>query len=252
MESINVKNLTKLVKENIYKYIKNLDYGHSNKLPSEDDLSSLLNVSRITVRSALNELASEGLIFRKHGKGTFINVEALKMNVQLTPMKAFSEIIKNSGYSTSVKNINYVIKELDDEKIAKELRIPMKEKVVVAKKTFYADKTPCVYCIDYFPASLLLKEESCEDIKKYENSIFDFFHAECNKKIIWEKSEISTTTTLENVELKKIFKCDNEIKSFLVITGTNYDDNNKPLIYAKEYVNTNIINFSFVRQRIVN
>lgn len=250
MESINVKNLTKLVKENIYKYIKNLDYSHSNKLPSEDDLSSLLNVSRITVRSALNELASEGLIFRKHGKGTFINVEALKMNVQITPMKAYTEIIRNSGYTTTVKNINYVIKELDDERVAKELRIPLKEKVIVAKKTFYADKTPCVYCIDYFPASILKNEESCEDIKKYEKSIFDFFKVECNKTIVWEKSEISTTTSLENLELNKIFKCENEVKSFLVISGTNYDENNNPCVYAKEYVNTNIINFSIVRQRV--
>lgn len=249
MEKINVMNLTKLVKENIYKYIKGLDYSHVNKLPSEEDLSSLLNVSRITVRSALNELASEGLIFRKHGKGTFINVEALKMNVQLTPMKPYTEIIKNSGYTPSVKNINYIIKELEDEKIAKELKIPLKEKVVVVKKTFYADKIPTVYCIDYFPVSILKNEESCEDIKKHQESIFDFFKTECNEKIIWEKSEISTTTSFETPELKKIFKCENEIKSFLVISGMNFNDENKPAVYAKEYVNTNIINFSFVRHR---
>lgn len=252
MESINARNLTKLVKENIYKYIKNLDYSQNNKLPSEDDLSSLLNVSRITVRSALNELASEGLIFRKHGKGTFINVEALKMNVQLSPMKSYTEIIKNSGYGTSVKNINFIIKELDDEKIANELKIPLKEKVVIAKKTFYADKTPSVYCIDCFPASILKNEESCEEIKKYEKSIFDFFKGECGKNIVWEKSEISTTTSLENPELQKIFKCQNEVKSFLVISGANYDENNKPVVYSREYVNTNIINFSFARQRKID
>jgi GntR family transcriptional regulator len=40
-------------------------------MPSEHKLEEIFSVSRITVRRALDRLASEGLIVRRHGKGTF-------------------------------------------------------------------------------------------------------------------------------------------------------------------------------------
>lgn len=40
-------------------------------MPSEHRLEELFNVSRITIRRALDRLAAEGLIVRRHGKGTF-------------------------------------------------------------------------------------------------------------------------------------------------------------------------------------
>lgn len=48
--------------------------GHFNAgeaMPSEHKLEEIFGVSRVTVRRALDRLASEGLIVRSHGKGTF-------------------------------------------------------------------------------------------------------------------------------------------------------------------------------------
>jgi len=44
-----------------------------DKLPSERELSSILNVSRASVREAIRMLAAEGLVKVKHGQGIFIN-----------------------------------------------------------------------------------------------------------------------------------------------------------------------------------
>ena len=41
-------------------------------LPSERLLSTDLGVSRPTVRAAIHELAAEGLVVRRHGRGTFV------------------------------------------------------------------------------------------------------------------------------------------------------------------------------------
>jgi GntR family transcriptional regulator len=42
-------------------------------LPSERDLSARLGVSRPTLRAALDELTRDGLVVRRHGRGTFIS-----------------------------------------------------------------------------------------------------------------------------------------------------------------------------------
>jgi GntR family transcriptional regulator len=48
-------------------------YQKDDALPGEHDLAARFEVSRITVRRALEELAAHGLIVREHGSGTFVS-----------------------------------------------------------------------------------------------------------------------------------------------------------------------------------
>jgi GntR family transcriptional regulator, arabinose operon transcriptional repressor len=63
----------------VEKYLRGaIQSGRLNKgepLPSERDLVTRFKVSRATLRDALNTLATEGLIVRKQGSGTYVNGE---------------------------------------------------------------------------------------------------------------------------------------------------------------------------------
>lgn len=53
-------------------------------LPSERDLSGELGASRPTVRAAIEELAREGLLVRRHGRGTFTSPRKISQEVPST------------------------------------------------------------------------------------------------------------------------------------------------------------------------
>ena len=67
-QKLNTLTLSEQAKREIHKYIKNMDLSRNNKLPREEVLAEMIGVSRITIRQALNDLASEGIIFRRQGK----------------------------------------------------------------------------------------------------------------------------------------------------------------------------------------
>src|SRR5690606_8968981 len=60
------------LKEILRAQILDGSYPAESRMPSESELGEQFQVSRITVRQALGDLQKEGLIFKIHGKGTFV------------------------------------------------------------------------------------------------------------------------------------------------------------------------------------
>ena len=61
------------IKEILRARILDGTYQPHQQMPSESEMMAAFNVSRITVRQALDDLQNEGLIFKIHGKGTFVS-----------------------------------------------------------------------------------------------------------------------------------------------------------------------------------
>jgi GntR family transcriptional regulator len=60
------------IKERIKGWIINKEYNTGAKIPSENELAEMFNVSRLTVRQAISQLTQEGFLNRKRGEGTFV------------------------------------------------------------------------------------------------------------------------------------------------------------------------------------
>ncbi|MGA5301218.1 GntR family transcriptional regulator [Nucisporomicrobium flavum] len=70
------------VQERLRELIASLPPGDA--LPSERDLSGALGASRPTIRAAIEELAREGLLVRRHGRGTFTGPPKISQEVPST------------------------------------------------------------------------------------------------------------------------------------------------------------------------
>lgn len=75
-----------------------LEQGHwreGDLIPTEREICEAYNVSRITVRRAINELVREGYLVSQQGKGTF--VARPKVQRELTQLRSFSEELAAAG-----------------------------------------------------------------------------------------------------------------------------------------------------------
>src|SRR5438270_11282744 len=72
------------------------------RLPSEDELASMLNVSRTTIRTALHSLEQDGIITRRRALGTTINRHVRPDLVALQRLAGFDWLLREKGHDVEV------------------------------------------------------------------------------------------------------------------------------------------------------
>jgi GntR family transcriptional regulator, frlABCD operon transcriptional regulator len=101
------------VKVGILDMISKGEIVPGNKLPNEKELCDLFDTSRITVRRALKELASEGVIEIIHGKGTF--VKSFKQQLHILNLKGFTEGLSSGENGFTKEVLVNQVEEADEE-----------------------------------------------------------------------------------------------------------------------------------------
>ncbi len=250
--NIKVKGLTDLVKQALLEYIETQDTTEEYiKLPREEILATQMGVSRITIRTALNELASAGIIFRKHGKGTFVNSIALNMKVVFNPINDVRDVIKNSGYEVTDECIKTEIRQSTSEE-ARKLSIPEGSEIACIERLFYANDIPAICCIDRFPKELLRIEDQEVTIEQLEEiasvSSFAYLKEKLGIEVSWDKVELSVIATKKKAVLEQYFSNVKE-KALLDCDIINFDTDDRPVMYSNEYGNTDFIRYELIRKK---
>ena len=72
LKNIERRNVSDMVYEQFMDALRSGEWRAGEKIPSENELASALNVSRMSIRTALQRLSALGLIESRQGDGTFV------------------------------------------------------------------------------------------------------------------------------------------------------------------------------------
>ncbi len=134
-------------------------YRGDGQMPSENVMVKAFGVSRITVRQALNDLQKEGLLFKIHGKGTFVSRPKAVQN--LMRLEGFGEAMSATGYETHSRVLGHRVLR-PGRHVAARLAIDDKTEVMEIRRVRYLDRDPISLDVTYVPLELgqrLIKED---------------------------------------------------------------------------------------------
>ena len=120
-------------------------------MPTEDQLVTHFGVSRTTVRQAMTDLAREGLVVRKAGRGTFARQPLLVLRMQ--QWHSLGVDIKRRGFRST--KLTLCVEKLDaGAEIAHRASEFAERDVLHIQQVRYADGVPIVVFDHYFPFEL--------------------------------------------------------------------------------------------------
>jgi GntR family transcriptional regulator len=118
------------------------------RLPSEGAIAEKFNVSRITAKRALDELAKEGLVNRARGKGTTV-AETAAGHLRANFSGLVDDLIEISA-NTTVKVLGFEYCEAPQH-VLKALSLPDNTIVQRAERVRHQGKTPFSHIVTYIP-----------------------------------------------------------------------------------------------------
>jgi GntR family transcriptional regulator len=120
------------------------------RLPSERELAERFEVSRMTLRQALDQLQSEGWLERIRGSGTFTRRPTVAMGPTLT---SFTEDMSTRNLVASSRLLGFT-RSVAEASVQQALRLPEGGEVVWMERLRFADDEPICMEVAQFPARL--------------------------------------------------------------------------------------------------
>lgn len=173
-------------------------YPSHSQMPSESELGKIYKVSRITVRQALSDLQKEGLIFKIHGKGTFVSKPKAFQNV--SRLQGLAEAMSQMGYEVinQLRSFKFVAA---DAQIANRLKIVEGTQVAEIKRVRLINREPVSLEITYVPQAL---GEQLEKSDLVTRDIFLIIENDCG--IALGHADLAIDAVLAEAELTQALK----------------------------------------------
>jgi GntR family transcriptional regulator len=212
----------------------------NEKLPSENEMSDTFDVSRVTVRRALQTLENEQLIYRCQGLGSFVSDH--RTHQSFAQLKDFNEELSGSGLQASSKVISLGQEKVSEE-IASFLNIKENSIVVKLERVRLGNGQPIACDVTWLP---VFYGQLIEGFDLEETTIFKILENEFEIPI--EKGCYRLGATVADETRSSHLEVE-EHTPLLLINRISYTIGDKPIYFQKRYYRNDKIVFEVRTQR---
>lgn len=123
----------------------------NDKLPPESKLAELFQVNRNTVRQAISDLVTKGVIFKKNGVGSFVTARSIQpVKYTLQHISSFTDDMLKMGIVPRTKLINKSVIEASPE-VAEKLMLGNEKRVILIERLRLGNNIPLVIERSHLP-----------------------------------------------------------------------------------------------------
>ncbi len=152
MRALKAENLRQQAYQALLDEISTMQPGE-NRLPSEEELSRTLQISRTTIREVMQLLVGEGYVTRRHGKGNFGHPSATRLPRRIDLSSDFLELLGTPGQPAACRVLHSAFAAPSQAMLK---RFPACPPRVYSQNWLYTQgEKPMIFCQISVPESLL-------------------------------------------------------------------------------------------------
>lgn len=121
-------------------------YHPGDAIPTESELESAYNVSRVTVRQAVTALVKEGIVYKQQGRGTFVQKQRIAH--QLTGVTSWTNQIRQRGLEPQTRSL-FMERISPSLKLQQTMGIGPEEQLIHIMRVRYAGEEPMCIMVNY-------------------------------------------------------------------------------------------------------
>lgn len=205
------------------------DHDDNVPFPTESELCRIFSVSRPTVRQAISELVTEGMVVRYQRRGSFVRKRKITQDFLLNII-SFNDEMQSKGLKPKTKVLSFCTR-VPPPDVIRSLNLKTKETTFFLSRLRSIDKEPIVLVNTYLPSSLL-EGMLTKDLEK--ESLYHLIQHEYGYKI---------QRTVRILEIRRAGKYEasqlniKEGDPIHYIQTVAYTDNNVPIEFSTAYYN---------------
>lgn len=213
----------RLVKEDIEKRIHEGEYPSGQRIPSERTLCTQFDMSRMTVRQAINELVKEGKLYREKGRGTFVSSpHFLQRN-----LKSFTDTLRERGFTPRTEIIEFsTVYSLRE--ISKLMGVPYETHFYKLKRLRLGNDLPMAL------ETVYIEKAKCPGLDQHDvsDSLYQVLEKHYDYKI--ENISCDIDACIANTFMMNTFHMQKK-GALLKVSGITYNEGNEKLFYEESY-----------------